>query len=308
MDLAPKAELHIHLEGSIEPETLCEIEPSLTAEEIAENTRYEDFAGFIASYVWVNRKLLTPEHYAIAARRLFESLESQGVVYAEVTLSAGVILWKKQDLGEVYDALAQAAGRSRLEVRWILDATRQWGPEAARPVFQFAAERKGDGIVAVGLGGFESQGPALWFRDLYARAREQGLRLVCHAGETDGPQSVWGALEIGAERIGHGIRAIEDPRLLALLRERQIPLEICITSNLRTGAVACIEEHPVRQLYEAGVPIILNTDDPALFGCTLLGEYNLAEQTFALPIEPLAANAFRYAFAAPPTHTRDLGR
>jgi aminodeoxyfutalosine deaminase len=298
MDLA---ELHIHLEGSIEPETLSQIDPSLTAEEIAENTRYEDFAGFIASYVWVNRKLLTPEHYAIAARRLFESLESQGVVYAEVTLSAGVVLWKKQDLGDVYDALAQTAGRSRLEVRWILDATRQWGPEAARPVFQFAAERKGDGVVAVGLGGFESQGPALWFRDLYARARDQGLRLVCHAGETDGAQSVWDAVEIGAERIGHGIRAIEDPRLIALLRERQVPLEICITSNLRTGAVACIEEHPVKKLYEAGVPIILNTDDPALFNCTLLSEYSLAEQTLGLPTEPLAANAFRYAFAASPS-------
>src|SRR6516165_9116614 len=120
MDLA---ELHLHLEGSIEPETLREIDPSLDPEEIAAATDYTDFTGFISSYVWVNRKLRTPAHYAIAARRLFQSLESQGVVYAEVTLSAGIVFWKKQDLGSVFDALVQEAGRSRVAIRWILDAT-----------------------------------------------------------------------------------------------------------------------------------------------------------------------------------------
>jgi aminodeoxyfutalosine deaminase len=293
MDLA---ELHVHLEGSIELETLREIDSSLTLDEIAENTRYADFAGFIASYVWVNRKLRQPEHYALAARRLFESLESQGVIYAEVTLSAGVVLWKKQDLAAVFEAVGSAAADARLDVRWILDATRQWGPDAARPVFEFAAERQNDGVVAVGLGGFEDQGPARWFRDLYAWARDHGLRLTCHAGETTGPQSVWDALEIGAERIGHGIRAIEDSRLVETLRERQIPLEICITSNLRTGAVSSLEEHPVKKLFDAGVPIILNTDDPALFGCTLQSEYELAERVFGLPVADLAANSLRYAF------------
>ncbi|HEY7336391.1 MAG TPA: adenosine deaminase [Bryobacteraceae bacterium] len=294
MDLA---ELHVHLEGSIESATLREIDPSLTAEEIAANTTYVDFAGFIASYVWVNRKLLTPAHYAIAARRLFASLEAQGVVYAEITVSAGVILWKRQDLAAVFDALVCEAAQARLHVRWILDATRQWGAEAAQPVFDFAAGRQRDGVVAVGLGGFEAEGPALWFRDLYAQARDRGLRLVCHAGETTGPESVWDALEIGAERIGHGIRASEDPRLVDRLRERQIPLEICITSNVKTGAVASIEEHPVRKLFDAGVPIILNTDDPALFGCTLRSEYELATRELGLPVQELAANAFRYAFS-----------
>jgi adenosine deaminase/aminodeoxyfutalosine deaminase len=290
------AELHVHLEGSIESKTLREIDPSLTNQEIAANTSYADFAGFIASYVWVNRKLLTPAHYAIAARRLFESLEAQAVTYAEVTLSAGVILWKKQDLAAVFNALTGEAARARLEVRWILDATRQWGVEAARPVFEFAAARQSEGVVAIGLGGFEEQGPAKWFHDLYAQARERGLRLTCHAGETSGPESVWEALELGAERIGHGIRAVEDPRLMEFLRERQIPLEICITSNVRTGAAASLEQHPIRKLFDAGVPIILNTDDPALFGCTLQSEYELAAGEFGLPVDDLAANAFRYAF------------
>jgi aminodeoxyfutalosine deaminase len=293
-------ELHLHLEGAIEPETLREIDPALTLEEIAQETSYTDFAGFIRSYVWVNRKLRSPGDYAIAAKRLFESLEAQGVSYAEVTLSAGVVLWKEQDLGAVFDAAARAAERSSIDVRWILDATRQWGADAARPVFDFAAERIREGVVAIGLGGFEAEGPAHWFRDLYAQARDRGLRLTCHAGETTGPQSVWDALDIGAERIGHGIRAIEDPRLMEYLRDHAIPLEVCITSNVRTGAVASLKEHPVRKLFDAGVPVILNTDDPALFECTLQSEYALAAREFAFTegeLAEIAENAVRYGFS-----------
>jgi aminodeoxyfutalosine deaminase len=293
-------ELHLHLEGGIQPETLREIDPALTLEEIARETSSTDFAGFIKSYVWVNRKLRSPRDYAIAAKRLFQHLESQGVSYAEVTLSAGVVLWKQQDLGAVFDAVSREAERSCVDVRWILDATRQWGADAARPVFDFAAEHIQDGVVAIGLGGFEAEGPAHWFRDLYAHARDRGLRLTCHAGETTGPESIWDALDIGAERIGHGIRAIEDPHLVEHLRDRRIPLEVCITSNVRTGAVGSLKEHPVRKLFDAGVPVTLNTDDPALFECTLKSEYALAAAAFEFTWEELdkiAGNARTFAFA-----------
>ncbi len=296
----PFAELHLHLEGAIEPETLREIDPSLTREEIAAETSYTDFAGFIRSYVWVNRKLLSPAHYAIAARRLFEHLQTQDVTYAEVTLSAGVVLWKKQDLAAVFDAVNREAARAPLTVRWILDATRQWGAEAAAPVFDFAADRQSEGVVAIGIGGIEADGPALWYRDLYAKARDRGLRLTAHAGETTGPASVWEALEIGAERIGHGIRAIEDPALVQHLCDRQIPLEVCITSNVRTGSVASVADHPVRKLFDAGVPIILNTDDPALFECTLQSEFTLASREFGFSeaeLQSVADNARKFAFA-----------
>jgi aminodeoxyfutalosine deaminase len=297
-----RAELHLHLEGAVEPEALKELDPSLSDGELRAALSYSDFAGFIQSYVWVNRKLRGPADYALIARCLFERLAAQGICYAEVTLSAGVILWKKQDLGAIFDALVNEAARSPVAIRWILDATRQWGAEAAAPVFEFAAEHLRDGVVAIGIGGIEAEGPALWFRNLYDKARDRGLRLTCHAGETTNAQSVWDALAIGAERIGHGIRAIEDPRLVEHLRDRKIPLEICITSNLRTGAVASLAQHPVRRLFDAGVPIVLNTDDPALFECSLESEYDLAAGAFGFTPEELsavAANSLRYAFSGP---------
>jgi adenosine deaminase/aminodeoxyfutalosine deaminase len=294
-----KAELHVHLEGSIEPATLREIDPSLTLEEIAAATKYSDFAGFIQAYIWVNRRINTPSDYALAARRLFETLARQNVTYAEVTLSAGVILWKKQDLGAIFDALAKESAASPIPIRWILDATRQWGVEPAAPVFEFAAERMDQGVVAIGIGGIEAEGPALWFKDLYARAKAKGLRLTAHAGETTNAQSIWEALEIGAERIGHGIRAVEDPKLMEELRRRDIPLEVCISSNVRTAAVPFLGAHPVRKLFDSGVPIILNTDDPALFECTLDGEYALAAKQFGFTpseLDTLAQNSLRYKF------------
>ena len=156
-----------------------------------------------------------------------------------------------------------------------------------------------NGVVALGIGGSEERGPAEWFTEVFAFAKKAGLRLHAHAGEGTSAASVWAALELGAERIGHGISAIEDPALLRHLRDRDIPLEICITSNLRTGVVKRIEDHPVRRLYDAGVPIVLNTDDPAMFGCTLVGEYRLAADRFGFSeseLRGIAENGFRYAF------------
>src|SRR5277367_6533959 len=213
-----KAELHVHLEGSIEPETLLAIDPALSREDIQTNLRFVDFAEFLRGYIWITSKLQTPEHYALATRHLLERLEEQDVTYAEITLSAGVVLWKQQDLAAVYDAISKESQRSPVKTLWILDAVRHFGAEPGMRVAEFAVSRRHQGTIAFGIGGDEARGPAEWFRDVFAFARAGGLRLVCHAGETTGPESIWAALEIGAERIGHGIAAAKDPALLAKLR------------------------------------------------------------------------------------------
>lgn len=291
-----KAELHVHLEGSIEPETLMQIDPSVTREEIDGHLQGRTFEEFLRGYIWVNNRLVTPEHYAIATRHLLEKLDAQEVTYAEITLSAGVVLWKKQDLAAVYNAVWKESQRSRVKTFWILDAVRHFGADAGRPVAEFAVSRRDQGVIAFGIGGDEARGPAEWFRDIFAYARYGGLHLVCHAGETMGPESIWSALAIGSERIGHGIAAARDPALMAKLRESNVPLEVCISSNVCTGVVAALEDHPVRKLYDAGVPIVLNTDDPSFFHTTLDREYDLAQDVFGLPIDELAANSFRYGF------------
>ena len=295
----PKAELHLHLEGSVDAATLRELDPLTPAPEIDALYRYADFDGFLKSFGAVVKRLRTPDDYALITRRLLEKLERENVRYAEVILSAGVVLWKQQDFAPIFKAVRAAAAGSPVAVYWILDAVRQFGVEHAMTVAGLAAERTAEGVVAYGIGGSEERGPAEWFTEVFDYARRSGLRLTAHAGESAGPESIWGALRLGAERIGHGIAAVRDPDLMRHLRERDIPLEICITSNLVTGVVRRIEEHPVRQLYDAGVPMVLNTDDPGMFGCTLSGEYALAARQFGFTADELARlaeNSFRYAF------------
>jgi adenosine deaminase/aminodeoxyfutalosine deaminase len=299
---APKAELHLHLEGSVEPETLYELDPSTSIEEYRALYHYTDFDAFLRAFGAIGKRLRTPEDYALITRRLLERLAAQNVRYAEIIVAAGVVLWKQQDFAPIFAALHAAAGESPVKVRWILDAVRQFGVEPAMQVAALAAERVNQGVVALGIGGSEERGPASWFTDVFAFAKDAGLHLHAHAGESMGPESIWDALALGAERIGHGIAAVRDPDLMRHLRERDIPLEICMTSNLITGVVKRIEDHPVRRLFDAGVPIVLNSDDPAMFRCSLTGEYRLAAEQFGFTeaeLRRIAENGFRYAFDRP---------
>ncbi len=283
----------------MEPELLCRLDPGLSLAEAKEMYRFDSFAGFIEAFKGAVRRLQTPEHYALAARGLFDSLAGQGVRYAEVIFSAGVVVWKQQDLDEVWAALREEAAGAALAVRWNVDVVRQFGGEPAERVAEWAGRHAGEGIVSFGIGGDETARPAAEFARAVAVAREAALKFTPHAGETSTAENVWEMVRMGADRIGHGIRAAGDAGLMAELRERGIALEVCPTSNVRTGAVASLEEHPLRTLFDAGVAVTLNSDDPGIFGCTLRGEFDAARRMGFSEDElaVMAANARRAAFA-----------
>jgi len=297
------AELHLHLEGTVDRETVMMLDPSLARDEVDRVWAFTDFAGFLECFKFVARRLRGPSDYALVTRRMLESLSRQGITYAEVTLGAGVVQWLGYDFNSVWRAIREAQKEAHhqwpVEVWWNLDAIRQLGPDHVMEIAKLTAHYVDDGVVSFGIGGDEVRGPAAEFREAYRYAKDAGLRLTAHAGETAGPESVRDALDIGAERIGHGIRAVEDPDLLRRLREEKIPLEVCITSNVRTGAVASLDAHPVRRLVDAGVIVTLNTDDPGMFGSDLANEFRIAKEVFGLSDAQLATirqNAMDYRF------------
>jgi len=310
----PKVELHLHLEGSLQPATLRELSrhKGVLKKGIElwvrrrgrQSYRYSDFQDFLVDFGLVTKLLETPADYALATTRLMEWLQEQNVKYAEVIFAAGVVLWKKQSVEETFEAVAAAAEKAgkRLGVRvnWIFDAVRHFGVEHVREVMMWAARFRPRGVVAFGIGGDEARGPAELFPEIYREARELGLHLTAHAGETVGPESVRRAVELlGAERIGHGLGAARDPSVMALLRERGIPLEVCLSSNVSTRVLARLEDHPLPLFLESGVTVTLNSDDPAMFGTSLEREMTLAARTFGLTQEQLRGlmeNAVRAAF------------
>ena len=285
----PKAELHLHLEGSIQPATVCALTARhgvvMTEEEVRQRYAYRNFPEFIEAFKWVTSFLREPQDYMLIARDLAEHLLTQRVVYTEVTLSIGVMLLRKQRPEANFEALLRASEpfESRgLQFKWVFDAARQFGADAAMEVVESAMRCDSNAIVAFGIGGDELSVPTEEFRPVYDRAAEMGLHRLMHAGEVGGPEKIREAIELlGAERIGHGLSAIHDPELMDLLAERKIPLEICPASNLKTAALARqlrredarIEDHPLPKLLRHGIPIVLSTDDPAMFHTTLHEEY-----------------------------------
>jgi aminodeoxyfutalosine deaminase len=303
----PKAELHLHLEGSIDAPTLLELRKRRgkqgTLAEVEQLYRYKDFTGFLMAFKAVTEELQTPEDYELITYRLMEKLKMENVLHAEVYVSVGVCLWRKQDFDSIFAGLERGRGRGEQDfgtsLLWIFDAVRQFGADKALRVAELAARYKGASVVGFGIGGDERQAAPELFRDVYAYAAANGLRLTAHAGENAGPGSVWGALNLAAERIGHGLTAWQDPELVEELSTRQIPVEICITSNLRTGLCPAIAEHPVRNYFDQGVMVTLNTDDPAMFGTSLSREYQLAQDNFGFTDEhlrELSRNSFEASF------------
>ncbi|MGC1785016.1 MAG: adenosine deaminase [Acidobacteriaceae bacterium] len=319
----PKAELHLHLEGTIAPKTLVEMSQSKDAQPLtlAEATalyEYKDFTGFLMAFKAITERLRTPEDYELITYRMMQALAAQGVVHAEVYVSVGVVYyWKKVEFEPLFGGMERGRLRGErdfgLSLYWIFDAVRHFGVEEAARVFRKAAEMKQNhaSIVGIGIGGDERQTGAEPFRELYAEAREQGLHLTVHAGEAVGPEGIWSALNIGAERLGHALSARDDGELIEVLSKKQVPLEICITSNLRTGCCASLSDHPVREYFDHGLMITLNSDDPTLFGSNLCLEYVLAHRHFGFTLEhlrELAGNSIEASFLPPARKLQLLGQ
>jgi aminodeoxyfutalosine deaminase len=311
----PKAELHLHLEGSIQPATVATLTARhglrQTEAEVHRRYAYRNFHEFIEAFKWVTSFLREPQDYALVVTDLAEHLLTQNVVYAEITLSIGVMLLRKQQPEANFTAILQAAepfAQRGLRLKWIFDAVRQFGAAEAMRVVDAARSCAAKEIVAFGIGGDELSTPTIEFRPVYDQAAKQGLHRLMHAGEIGGPEKIREAIELlGAERIGHGIAAMHDPALMDLLADRRIPLEVCPISNLKTGALdrqlrrknTTVTDHPLPQLLRHGVPIVLSTDDPAMFHTTLHEEYKAAQAMGLTETEltQLVANSKEFAFA-----------
>ena len=323
----PKAELHLHLEGTVDPATLAELSrrhptPLSTTnnrytniadsgrvfseQEARELYQYKDFTGFLLAFKAMTERLRTADDYELVTYRMMQKLHAQNVLHAEVYVSVGVIHWRGGEFAPLFEGIESGRKRGEhdfgMSLYWIFDAVRHFGVEAAGRVLDetLSLRKHADSIVGIGLGGDERRAAPELFRDVYARAAAEDLRLTVHAGETAGPESVWSALRVlHADRIGHGLRVGEDSTLVAYLAEKQVPVEICLSSNVLTGCCTSIDHHPLRKLFDAGVLVMLNTDDPDMFRTTLGREYQLAHDALGFnesELHDLARNSFRASF------------
>src|SRR5260370_10270050 len=255
--MLPKAELHLHLEGAIEPGTLLELRQRhgdrVTQAEVDSLYRYEDFQGFLLAFKNITEHLRTADDYELITYRLMQRLKEENVLHAEVYVSVGAGLWRNKDLTAVFEGLDRGRARGArdfgISLVWIFDAVRQFGPEAAQKVFELAVRYHDREVVGIGIGGDEQKAPPELFRDAYAWSADHGMRLTAHAGETGPPESVSGALNLRVERIGHGLTAFHDPDLVHELPQRQVPVEIYLTSNLRTRLSPNLNDQPVNTYF-----------------------------------------------------------
>jgi adenosine deaminase len=309
----PKVELHVHLEGSIQPETLLTLAQrhgrALPASDLAglrEWYQFRDFDHFIEIYFSIANCLRDAEDIELIAREFLAGQAAQNIRYSEVTYSAytqykfmGIALDAQIAALERANAWALAALGTHMGL--VVDIVRSSSPEEGLELAEWVIDcyHAGRPVVALGLGGAEVGNPPEKHAPAFARAREAGLPLVLHAGETVGPASIRGALEQGSVRIGHGVRCLEDPALVEELRARQVPLEVCPTSNICLKVFSSIGEHALPAMREAGLYLTINSDDPPLFNTTLCDEYRVAAELLGLDAEglrELARDATRASF------------
>jgi adenosine deaminase len=292
----PKAHLHLHLEGSARPDTIGEFreEAGLDARDHGD---FDGWDGFLASYMDALSSVTSLEKVSRLCRELVEDEAAEGVVYTEphVAPDAYTLLLgcsADEALDAMLEGFAAGTAATGVEVGLVIAALRDLPPEEAEQRATFAAAQAGRGVVAFGLAGSEHRAGPEQFARAAATAREAGLLSVPHAGELLGPESVRGAIDVlGAHRIAHGVRAVEDDALLAEMAAAGIACDVCVTSNIRLGVVASVDEHPLPRLLDAGVPVTLGSDDQLIFGSRVGDEYALARDAFGLSDEALATIA-----------------
>lgn len=310
----PKVELHVHLEGAMRPAVLLALARrngvALQADDEAGLTRwfrFRDFEHFVQVYLTCSRALRTPEDFQLLVSDFLEQQALQNVLYTEAHFTIGTHLSNGANGGEILDALDETireGERTRgVRLRLIPDIVRNV-PHLADATLEWALAGRGRSVVALGLSGSESRFPNEPFREHFATAEREGLHRVAHAGEHAGPESIRSVLDLcGAERIGHGVRAIEDPALVAELRERGIPLEVCPSSNVCLGVFPDLESHSFERLRSAGCRVTVNSDDPAFFDTTLTDEFVRLHRTFGhgpADLSGFSLTALRAAFLPEP--------
>ena len=307
----PKVELHVHLEGATDAETVWEMAqrnrcalPGGSLEGWQECYKFKDLNHFIDVYEAATDVMRTPDDWALMVERFLRNQRRQNIVYSEVFLSASYQIGKLP-LDEWIVALMEGATAGEqahgTRIRFIPDISRHM-PDTQEDVLECVLQAAKTGyFIGLGLGGIEAGFPASLFADTFKEARRQGLHVVAHAGETTGPPSVWDAMrQLHAERIGHGIRSLDDPELVECLRQSQLPIEVCPTSNYCLGVVGPDRPHPLRDMVDAGLFCTVNSDDPPMFGTSLIEEYRLlARQGFTLEeLQQLNLNAVEASFLA----------
>jgi adenosine deaminase len=299
--LMPKVELHVHLEGSIRPATLLALAernhvplPADTVEGLEAWYRFSDFAHFVEVYFAICNCLRTPEDFELITAEFLSGQEAQNIRHSEVIFTP----YTHHEHVSMDDQLA-AINRARAWAEEELEVTMSLVPDISRDirplahsveVARWAIANQDKGIIALGLGGPEIDNPPVLFREAFDLAHDAGLPSLPHAGETEGPASIWGALQaLHAVRIGHGVRCLEDPDLVALLRERQIPLDVSPSSNVCLKVAPSLEEHPLPRLLAEGLYVTINSDDPPMFNTSLTEEYLRICETFDFDLAQVKA-------------------
>jgi adenosine deaminase len=294
-NLIPKIENHLHLEGAIPYETLWNLiqkyhgdSSILNVSQLKEKFAYRDFNHFIETWIWKNGFLREYDDFAYITEAVLADLAAQNIRYAEIFISPSSFR-KSLNIQRIIEAIYESiTHNSKIRVNLIVDLVRNFGPENEMITLFEINEVKKMGIIGIGIGGLEKEYPPELFRDVFEQARKFGFKTTAHAGEAAGPESIWGAIRtLKADRIGHGTRAVEDPELLRYLAEKQIPVELCPLSNLKTRVIDKIADHPVKTFINMGIPVSVNTDDPKMFGNSLSEEYQSLKDFFGFSNEEI---------------------